>query len=603
MTGDWCRDCGQRALHHQSKRQLCRSVSYSSFLSCPVQVQDLHSKESHHLLQRGDAGNQLSTAYAENISESAPSVVGLPTTKQLLIFVLTTVLVWTSEPLLSLVDSAIVGTFASRTTKLGTTSLASVVQLAALGPATMLCDSSIFLTYFIGLAATNKLARASAKKDWKAMIEISSHSLGVSVVLGILVMISLLLFGEPLLKSIVGPEGAIFKDIATKTSVDLTGEVVHIALGYTWIRSISAVFAITGSTAQSLLLCVLDTPTVTLAVLFATVLNTVGDVVLVARNGWGVYGAAVATSFATIVSNTFLIWKGRSLIKKWRLALWMEKRGEDSDTPLNEKKHRDSVEMESATRQSEAVNEYLVLPFISLPGRDSLRSLILLAGPIFLTMVAKLVEFWNMTMRAGNFGLVSLACHNLLMRIFLFFAVFGDGLSQASQTFLPGLFVKKRRAQSMWSVNTPQAQLKEQNEASRSEKAYQVIRRLLTISTTLGAFISVIACYIAKNVGGAFTSNSDLVLLMSTASSYMGANLLLHPLVEMLEGTMIASRDMGFLLVTRGIVLALFLGTLRTSLSKFTDIWKTLLLFQFIKIVLFGIRAWGKTKSKRYSKI
>lgn len=281
----------------------------------------------------------------------------------------------------------------------------------------------------------------------------------------------------------------------------------------------------------------------------------------------------------------------------------MEKCGGDSDTLFNEKKNSNAVEIESSTQHSKILNEYLVLPFISLPGRDSLRSLVLLAGPIFLTMVAKLVEFWNMTMRAGNFGLLSLACHNLLMRIFLFFAVFGDGLSQASQTFLPGLFVKKRRVQpsSCVDAETHEALLKERNESSRSEKAHQVIRRLLTISVTLGVVISVIACYIAKNVGGAFTSNTHLVLLMSTASSYMGANLLLHPLVEMLEGTMIASRDMGFLLMTRGIILALFLGTIRTSLSKFTDIWKTLLLFQFIKIVVYGIRAWGKTKTKRYS--
>jgi Na+-driven multidrug efflux pump len=151
------------------------------------------------------------------------------------------------------------------------------------------------------------------------------------------------------------------------------------------------------------------------------------------------------------------------------------------------------------------------------------------------------------------------------------------------------------------NTETHEAQLKERNELSRSGKARHVIGRLLTISVVLGVLISVIACYIAKNVGGAFTSNSHLVLLMSTASSYMGANLLLHPLVEMLEGTMIASRDMGFLLATRGIILVLFLGTIRTSLSKFTDIWKTLLLFQCIKIVLFGIRAWGKTKTKRYS--
>jgi Na+-driven multidrug efflux pump len=197
-----------------------------------------------------------SSGSLEDVIESTPSVLGLPTTQQLLIYIFTTVLVWTSEPLLSIVDSATVGSFPNHAAQQGIPSnLASVVQLAALGPATMLCDSSIFLTYFIGLAATNKLARASTKKDWKSMIEVSSHSLGVSVALGVLVFITLILFGEPLLRSIIGPGGAIFNDVATNKSVDLTGEVVRIALGYTWIRAIAAGFAITGSTAQSLLLC------------------------------------------------------------------------------------------------------------------------------------------------------------------------------------------------------------------------------------------------------------------------------------------------------------------------------------------------------------
>lgn len=243
------------SIYRQRDPRSC-SILRRQFLAPCLHLVSIHTQHSQlgGLIRR--SSNDIGSNYsAENISESAPSVVGVPTTKQLLTFVFTTVLVWTSEPLLSLVDSATVGTYASRTTQLGTTSLASVVQLAALGPATMLCDSSIFLTYFIGLAATNKLARASAKKDWKTMIEISSHSLGVSVILGVLVTISLFLFGEPLLRSIVGPEGAIFKDVATKTSVDLTGEVVHIALGYTWIRAVAAIFAITGSTAQSLLLC------------------------------------------------------------------------------------------------------------------------------------------------------------------------------------------------------------------------------------------------------------------------------------------------------------------------------------------------------------
>ena len=335
----------------------------------------------------------------------------------------------------------------------------------------------------------------------------------------------------------------------------------------------------------------------TLAVVVATVLNTVGDVLLVAWKGWGVWGAAVATSVATIASNTLLIWKGRSLIKQWRTAFWREKFGEESELPSNESY---SNEREVMTRQREKFKEYLILPFISLPDKDSLRSLVLLAGPIFLLMVAKLVEFWNMTIRAGHFGLISLACHNLLMRIFLFFAVFGDGVSQASQTFLPGLFVKQKSVKPDYSTNTGLngTKLQEQKESSRSRKAYQVIRQLSAISAALGVFVGFTARWIANNAGSTFTPDRELVSLMSTTSGYMALILLLNPLAEMLEGTLIASRDVKYLLCTRGLVLALFLGTLKVSFSKFTDIWKTLFVFQLIKIATSVARIASKAKSK-----
>lgn len=302
----------------------------------------------------------------------------------------------------------------------------------------------------------------------------------------------------------------------------------------------------------------------------ATILNTIGDVYLVAYKGMGVLGAAIATTIATIVSNLVLISKGRSLIGHWRLALWTEKWGEGSNIPLrNIKGHEDSA------HQNDKMREYLVLPFISLPDRESFFSLVRLAGPIFLVMMAKLIEFWCMTTRANNFGLISTACHNLLMRIFLFFAVFGDGISQASQTFLPGLFKKRQIGKKQTT-----------SKSARSKETDQVIRRLSIISASLGVFISVIAWWIANNAGAAFTSDNQLVSLMAKASTYMGANLLLNPLAEMFEGVIIASGKMRYLLAARGVIMALFLTALRTSVSKLTDIWKLLLVFQSIKILL-----------------
>ena len=167
----------------QCRSSLTHRSSYSSNRSCRILSEriitrwmlPIHASHSTQICMSSDdvsSGNS-----AEDIIESTPSVIELPTIRQLLLFIITTVLVWTSEPLLSIVDSATVGSFANKVKQSGIpSSLASVVQLAALGPATTLCDSSIFLTYFIGMAATNKLARASAKNDWKSMIEISSYS-------------------------------------------------------------------------------------------------------------------------------------------------------------------------------------------------------------------------------------------------------------------------------------------------------------------------------------------------------------------------------------------------------------------------------------------
>ena len=329
---------------------------------------------------------------------------------------------------------------------------------------------------------------------------------------------------------------------------------------------------------------VLDTPTVTFAVLVATVLNTVGDLYLVVYKRMGVLGAAIATSIATIVSNIFLIWKGRLLVKQWRLALWTENQGYTSDISSN-----DTIsENKTDVKQYQRLKEYLVLPFISLPGRDSFHSLVLLAGPIFLVMVAKIVEFWYMTIVANNFGLRATACHNLLMRIFLFFAVFGDGVSQASQTFLPGLF-------NISKTMIVENKSKYQNKSSRLEEARKVIRRLSVISGSLGIFVGVIAYFIARNAGGSFTSDKQLVSLMSNASTLMGLNLVLNPLTEMFEGVIIASRDTRYLLLTRGMSMALFLGALKLNVTKFTDIWRTLLVSQFIKILL-GLHFWTRRK-------
>lgn len=100
---------------------------------------DNTNKDIRHIAKMSSA---VSSESSELPSSTTP-FVGLPSYRRILRFSATTFLIWVSEPLLSLVDSAAVGRYAGRAASASGSDLSSVVQLAALGPATMLCDNLI----------------------------------------------------------------------------------------------------------------------------------------------------------------------------------------------------------------------------------------------------------------------------------------------------------------------------------------------------------------------------------------------------------------------------------------------------------------------------
>ena len=471
---------------------------------------------------------------------------------------------WVSEPLLSLVDSATVGRFAGRSAAAGSSSdLASVVQLAALGPAVVLCDSSIYLTLFIAMATTNKLATAFAREDRVEQIETISHVMGVSLAVGTLLLVFVMLRGEGLLASILGPDGA--KIVATGAwgatkQVDMTSEVLSEALGYSRIRSLVSPLAVMGLTAQSALLCASDTRTPALAVLLASVINCALDYLLVAKCGLGVRGAAAATAVASASANGFLVRKLYLMWISWKTSFKSSVSDKDTEVELPK--------------------------FVTFPDRKSFVSLLKLSGPLFGVMAAKIFGYNSLTVRAGSFGLVALACQNILMRIFFFFATVGDALNQASQTFLPGLLVTKDREVARTHVEVV------------DNPARTLLKRLTVISCLSGLANCILGRLIARYAGGIFTSDVNLIHLMAHISPFMGLALSLHPLTMALEGSIIAANDAMYLVGTYGLTLAVLLAQLKFACKDFLGVWHTLLLFQMLRISQFGIRVWKKTASK-----
>jgi MatE len=101
----------------------------------------------------------------------------LPSYRELILFTGTTILIWISEPLLSLVDTAVVGL----------TQTNAVLQVAALGPATTLLDSLQYLTYFLAMATTSEISKYLALGDYRKLQQTTSQLLGLAGLFGLVI--------------------------------------------------------------------------------------------------------------------------------------------------------------------------------------------------------------------------------------------------------------------------------------------------------------------------------------------------------------------------------------------------------------------------------
>ena len=218
---------------------------------------------STNATSQADSKSHSSNAENDTVADTESSDGGLfPSYKQLIVFTATTCLIWISEPLLSLVDTTIVGLTAS--------AKSAIYQIAALGPATTLFDSLIYTTYFLAISTTNQLAPGLAaaaslssalknteKKDepkgekaninknnpWKELRQSTSHLLGLAIVFGSIVTAVTFAFGKSIIGQMVGG--------ATNMGAADTNAIIPLANNYARIRATVAPFSIVGFVAQS----------------------------------------------------------------------------------------------------------------------------------------------------------------------------------------------------------------------------------------------------------------------------------------------------------------------------------------------------------------
>ena len=499
----------------------------------------------------------------------------VPSYRSLLAFAGTTILIWLSEPCLSLVDTAVVGLTQGAT---------SVVQLAAMGPATTAMDSLLYMTYFLALATTNLVSENLARKDYRKLQQHTSHVLGVATAMGLLVTLLVFTMGTQILTGLAGSSAS-------------TPHLIQYARQYALIRAVVAPLSVLGMCAQTHALACHDKVRPIVAVLAASIINTLGDLWLAPH--WGVAGAAAATAAASSVSSLILlqgVWK--------RMKEWRRKEQEEQTDTLGAQRslvlqspsvifandtsidgsiviwRNSTIDAGLGTSHYGQLEPTTVLkrepkiPFLSIPDRKSFMNLVKLSGPLMFNMWAKIGAYSLLTVRATDFGVVSMAAHNVLMRIFFFFGCFADSLGATAQAFLPATLYPRKDSAGFQNI----------------------LQKLSVLAVGVALFNSQVASWMIHNMGGHLAKDASIVHAMKSNAHLVGWSLMLHPLIVAMEGTVIATRNFRKLILTYAGSLVIHGTLLFGACNSFSGVWGTLVGFQIARLMGFAVRS--RTKAQ-----
>ncbi|KAG8368185.1 hypothetical protein BUALT_Bualt15G0018800 [Buddleja alternifolia] len=186
---------------------------------------------------------------------------------------------WICGPLMSLIDTAVVGQGSS-------------VELAALGPGTVFCDYTSYLFMFLSIATSNLVATSLARQDKNEL----QHQISILLFIGLACGIGMLLFtkfcGRWALTVFAGAKNT---------------DIINAANTYIQIRGLVWPAWLVGWVAQSASLGMKDSMGPVKALAVASAINGVGDIVLCRFLGFGIAGAAWATMASQVVAAYMMV--------------------------------------------------------------------------------------------------------------------------------------------------------------------------------------------------------------------------------------------------------------------------------------------------------
>ncbi|KAJ9132808.1 hypothetical protein P3X46_033641 [Hevea brasiliensis] len=169
-----------------------------------------------------------------------------------------------------------------------------------------------------------------------------------------------------------------------------------------YIRGLAWPAILIGWVAQSASLGMKDSWGPLKALIVASAINGIGDILLCRFLDYGIAGAAWATMVSQVVAAYMMI---------------------DS---LNKKGY----------------NAYA----ISIPSPTDLMTIFGLAAPVFVVMMSKVAFYSLLVYFATSMGTLSLAAHQVMIQAFMTCTVWGEPLSQTAQSFMPEMMYGMKRS-------------------------------------------------------------------------------------------------------------------------------------------------------------
>jgi len=547
----------------------------------------------------------------------------VPSMSELLKFGFPILCIWLLQPILSLIDTSVVGINPSST----------VAELAALGPGIAFIDSSSYLFQFMGMATTNLYANALSEQNQKKSEQVLSRSVMTALFFGLFLMtVQFTMAG----RAITALSGAAV-------------ESIPFGIQYARIRAFAAPVALPTIVAQAAFLAAKDAVTPLKATLIGALANLMGDILLVTILKQGVAGAALATAVSQYVGAFYLagvailrISSGAETSTSIPTAALINSSSDPTETSTDSITTTSSsfsgggggggpTTPKTSRRRNWSSALAAVREKVTIPSMKDILSYLQFCGPLFAVLLIKTFLWSYTTFACAAAGAVQLAAHQITINLFLFFCIFGDVVSQLSQTYLPyflnpspspspslnvagdaldlvegdidigdavgdgsgvvsnSIIIPNEDVESGVAANVAASDLTIANKP----QVISLVKRMLQLALGIGC-INSIGCQVLKRWGNQmFTNSAEVIAAMGSASNLLSLATICHASVIGIEGVLLAFRDFRFLSILYGIIGVLFVGyqtTMRQLQWGITGVWSGTVLYQYTRVIVFATR-------------